>query len=174
MILPFDQIKGEKLTSEQQSYLEGLFAGLKNRGFRFDDAIPNPVANPTASSEMIFEERVKHELHPLDAFPLLLEHAAANKAPDRENIFRFKWNGLFYLTPAKEAFMCRLCIPAGQLKSFQLRELARIANELTPSGRADVPAARQENELAWRTSPRNSSRSCANGPARASWTASVP
>jgi ferredoxin-nitrite reductase len=74
---------------------------------------------------------VKQELHPLDAYPLLLEHAVANEAPDKENIFRFKWNGLFFLAPNKEAFMCRLRIPGGVLKTFQLRELAHIAQELT-------------------------------------------
>jgi ferredoxin-nitrite reductase len=61
----------------------------------------------------------------------LLECAASNKTPERENIFRFKWNGLFYLSPNKEAFMARLRIPAGQLKTFQWRELAKIALELT-------------------------------------------
>jgi len=104
--LPFDQIKGEKLTREQQSYLEGLFAGLKNRGFSFADVLPNPAtiteAKPASTPDMIFEERVKHELHPLDAFPLLLEHAASNKPPERENIFRFKWNGLFISRPPKK------------------------------------------------------------------------
>ncbi len=135
--LPFEEIKGEKLTSEQRSYLEGLFSGLANRGLKFSDVSPNPVATaaaasaPHADDTLIFEERVKRELHPLDAFPQLLEHAALDKAPERENIFRFKWNGLFYLTPAKEAFMARLRIPAGQLRTFQWRELARVAMELT-------------------------------------------
>jgi ferredoxin-nitrite reductase len=74
---------------------------------------------------------VKHELHPLDAYDQILENAATNKAPDKEEIFRFKWNGLFFLTPNKEAFMARLRIPGGLLKTFQLRELASIAKELT-------------------------------------------
>lgn len=133
-VLPFDEIKGQKLDDEQRSYLEGLFAGLANRGFKFSDVEPNPAAAPSqpkTPENLIFEERVKRELHPLDAFPVLLEHAAANKAPERENIFRFKWNGLFYLTPNKEAFMARLRIPAGQLKTFQWREIARVAAELT-------------------------------------------
>ena len=111
-----------------------MFAGLRNRGLTFSDVEKNPAHEParTSSDEhLTVEERIKNELHPLDAYPLLLEHAATNKAPDRENIFRFKWDGLFYLTPAKEAFMCRLRIPAGQLKTFQLRELARVATELT-------------------------------------------
>lgn len=132
MIAPIEQIKGEKLTPEQLSYLEGLFAGLRNRGLKFTDVEPNPAAaKTTIDGNLIFEERVKRELHPLDAYPLLLEHASASKVPERENIFRFKWNGLFYLTPMKEAFMARLRIPAGQVKSFQLRELASIAKELT-------------------------------------------
>ena len=131
--LPFEEIQGQPLTSEQRSYLEGLFAGMANRGLRFSDMAAAPVAAPCSPSadDLIFEERVKREIHPLDAFPLLLEHAAGNQAPERENIFRFKWNGLFYLTPQKEAFMARLRIPAGQLKTFQWREVARIAQDLT-------------------------------------------
>ena len=133
-VIPFDEIKGQKLNEEQRAYLEGLFAGLANRGFAFSEVEPNPAAvpsQPSPAGDLIFEERVKRELHPLDAFPLLLENAAANRAPERENIFRFKWNGLFYLSPNKEAFMARLRIPAGQLKTFQWREIARVATELT-------------------------------------------
>jgi ferredoxin-nitrite reductase len=129
--LPFTEVAGRKLNGEQSAYLEGLFAGLRNRGLSFDDVEPNPTAKPSATADLIFEERVKRELHPLDAYPLLLDHAAANKAPDKEALFRFKWNGLFYLTPNKEAFMARLRIPGGQLRTFQLREIARAAQELT-------------------------------------------
>lgn len=130
--LPFTEVAGQKLTGEQSAYLEGLFAGLRNRGLSFADVEPNPAAQPAkATADLIFEERVKRELHPLDAYPVLLEHAAANKAPDKEALFRFKWNGLFFLTPNKEAFMARLRIPGGQLQTFQLREIARVAQELT-------------------------------------------
>ena len=130
--LPFAEVAGQKLNAEQAAYLDGMFAGLRNQGLTFTDLEPNPAAaKPKNLDSLIFEERVKHELHPLDAFPLLLEHAAANKAPERENIFRFKWNGLFFLTPNKEAFMARLRIPGGQVRTFQLRELANIATQLT-------------------------------------------
>jgi ferredoxin-nitrite reductase len=131
----FDRINGQELTAEQRSYLDGLFAGMKNRGFSFDDIEPNPVASrpetKTSLENLIQEERIKRELHPLDSYPLLLEHAAGNKAPERENIFRFKWHGLFFLTPNKEAFMARLRIPGGQMQAFQLREIANVAQELT-------------------------------------------
>ena len=131
--LPFTEVAGQKLNGEQSAYLEGLFTGLRNRGLSFADVEPNPAAQPAKAlvADLIFEERVKRELHPLDAFDVLLEHAAANKAPDKEALFRFKWNGLFFLTPNKEAFMARLRIPGGQLQTFQLREIARVAQELT-------------------------------------------
>ena len=90
--LPFTEVAGEKLTSEQTAYLEGLFAGLKNRGLTFTDVAPNPAATTVKPdfSSLIAEERIKRELHPLDSYAVLLEHAIANKPPDKENIFRFK------------------------------------------------------------------------------------
>ena len=122
----------QSFNSEQKEYLTGLFAGITARGVGFGDAGASPAAaSKPALEDLIFEERVKRELHPLDAYQQLLDNALANKAPDKEEIFRFKWNGLFYLTPVKEAFMARLRIPGGQLRTFQLRELAHIAKELT-------------------------------------------
>src|SRR5215471_10295069 len=130
--LPVEHIKGEPLTSGQRDYLEGFFAGLAARGLKFSDVEPGPLPKTTVAAEdLIFEERVKRELHPLDAYPQLLETAALNRAPEKENIFRFKWNGLFFLAPNKEAFMARLRIPGGLLKTWQLREIASVAKELT-------------------------------------------
>jgi ferredoxin-nitrite reductase len=130
--LPVKHIKGEPLTPAQRDYLEGFFAGLAARGLKFADVEAAPPAETAVRSEdLIFEERVKRELHPLDAYPQLLENAGLNRAPDKEGIFRFKWNGLFYLTPNKEAFMARLRIPGGLLKTYQLREIASVAKELT-------------------------------------------
>jgi ferredoxin-nitrite reductase len=113
---------------EQKEYLTGVFAGAAARGRAFSDVEPVPAPK---LDDLIFEERVKRELHPLDAYEQIVENAATNTSPDRESIFRFKWNGLFFLTPNKEAFMARLRIPGGVVKTFQLRELAHIAKELT-------------------------------------------
>jgi ferredoxin-nitrite reductase len=126
-ILP-EPLSQAGFTPEQKEYLSGYFAGVAARGFRFSDVEPGPAA---PKEELIAEERIKRELHPLDAYPQILENAAANKAPDKEDTFRFKWNGLFYLTPNKEAFMARLRIPGGVVSTHQLRELANIARELT-------------------------------------------
>src|ERR1043166_1475138 len=117
-----------EFSPEQKEYLTGLFAGIAARGQRFSDL---EAASSRKSEDLIFEERVKRELHPLDAYGQIAENALANKAPDKVEIFRFKWNGLFFLTPVQEGFMARLRIPGGVVKTYQLRELARIAQELT-------------------------------------------
>jgi len=115
-------------TPEQKEYITGLFAGVAARGKQFSDVEPTPSTN---NEELILEERIKRELHPLDAYSQIVENAAGNKVPDKDDIFRFKWNGLFFLTPVKDAFMARLRIPGGVVTAYQLRELARVAQELT-------------------------------------------
>ncbi len=122
---------GTPFSGEQKEYLAGFFAGVSQRGMRFSDAAPVAKEAPLALDELIFEERLKHELHPLEAYAQILENAVGNKAPDKEETFRFKWNGLFFLTPIKDAFMARLRIPGGFLTTHQLREIARVADELT-------------------------------------------
>jgi ferredoxin-nitrite reductase len=122
-----EPIASAGFTTEQKEYLSGLFAGAAARGQKFSDVEPSP----SAKEDLILEERIKRELHPLDAYEQLVENAIGNKAPDKEDLFRFKWHGLFFLTPVKDAFMSRLRIPGGVLKSYQLRELANIAQQIT-------------------------------------------
>ncbi len=122
-----EPIASAGFTAEQKEYLNGLFVGTAARGQKFSDVEPSP----TAKEDLILEERIKRELHPLDAYEQIVENAIGNKSPDKEEIFRFKWHGLFFLTPMKEAFMSRLRIPGGVLKSYQLRELAHIAQQIT-------------------------------------------
>lgn len=122
-----EPIASAGFTAEQKEYLTGLFAGAAARGKAFADVEPMPKVR----EDEIAEERIKRELHPLDAYEQLVENAIGNKAPDKEDLFRFKWHGLFFLTPVKDAFMSRLRIPGGVLKSYQLRELAHIAQQLT-------------------------------------------
>jgi ferredoxin-nitrite reductase len=130
--LPIQAIDGQPLTTEQTTYLSGFFAGVKARGLRFSDveAAPEPK-QVIPLDDLIFEERVKRELHPLDSYPRLLEYAASGSAPEKDDLFRFKWNGLFFLTPTKEAYMARLRIPGGVLNTYQLREIAKVAQSLT-------------------------------------------
>ncbi len=131
------EIEGQPLNPEQQNYLQGFFAGVQQRAIVFADLFPSSAAPAVSPSDeedeipLIAEERIKNEEHPLDSYYRLVENARHNQAPDKEETFRFKWNGLFFLTPVKDTFMARLRIPGGQLMSYQVRELARIAKDLT-------------------------------------------
>jgi ferredoxin-nitrite reductase len=128
--LPIQEIDGATLSPVQRKYLSGFFAGVQARGLSFGDVQQAPAGDPDAG-DLTFEEGVKREKHPLDAWQNLLTASTLPTAPSKEDAFRFKWHGLFYLTPVHSAYMARLRIPGGWLRSFQLRELAAIAEELT-------------------------------------------
>ena len=86
--IPLQDIKGEPLTGAQRDYLEGFFAGLAARGLKFSDVEPKPQPEkPVPAEDLIFEERVKRELHPLDAYPLLLETRRRTRRRTRRTSF---------------------------------------------------------------------------------------
>lgn len=120
--------------ADQKRYLEGFFAGIAAGGVSFGDLAAAPVAAIPAGpslDDLTKEERIKRELHPFDAIEQLMMDARWNAKPEAESVFRYKWNGLFWLNPVKDGYMCRLRIPGGIVKTHQLRELAAIARELT-------------------------------------------
>jgi ferredoxin-nitrite reductase len=127
----FDVIEGQRLSVEQRNYLGGFFSGLSAKGVTFGQVAGNGVAMAEEEPDLIREEKIKRGEHPLDSYYRLVANAKTNKAPDKDEVFRFKWHGLFFLNPVKDAFMARLRIPAGRLKTFQLRELASITRDLT-------------------------------------------
>jgi ferredoxin-nitrite reductase len=128
--LPIQEIDGTTLNPVQRKYLSGFFAGVQARGLSFGDLQPQPAAAQD-EADLTFEERVKRERHPLDAWQDLAAASSLQTDPSKEDMFRFKWHGLFYLTPVHGAYMARLRIPGGWLRSFQFRELAAIAEELS-------------------------------------------
>lgn len=119
-------------SAAQQRYLEGFFAGIAAGGIRFDNLAPasQAVSGPSLD-DLTKEERIKREMNPFDAMEQLVLDARWNAKPEAENVFRYKWNGLFWLNPVKDGYMCRLRIPGGMVRSHQLREVAAIADELT-------------------------------------------
>ena len=146
-------------TAEQREYLLGFFEGAMQRGAKpfvgltangllTDDPASGAVnqADPpeatwfgTPVSELCKEERWKQEQNPLDVWDKLLAHADKNRAPAPEDIFRFKFHGLFYVAPAQDSFMLRLRVPGGILTAQQMRGLARMAEDWG-SGRTDITA----------------------------------
>jgi ferredoxin-nitrite reductase len=145
-------------TEEQKHYLQGFFAGVAQRGnFPFVGHTPSGLitSDPasgvtnqaaemaeemyfgTAVSDLCKEERWKREENPLDIWDKLLAHANENRVPAAEDIFRFKFHGLFYVAPAQDSFMLRLRVPGCILTAYQMRGLAQMAADWG-SGRADI------------------------------------
>ena len=142
-------------TEEQKEYLKGFFDGLAQRGLVpfaghtisgqiTNDplsGVPNLAAEAlyfnTPVSDLCREERWKFEENPLDIWDKLLAHANEDKAPAQDDLFRFKFHGLFYVAPAQDSFMVRLRLPGAILSTYQMRGLAKLAAEYGP-GRADL------------------------------------
>ncbi len=145
-------------TAEQKEYLQGFFAGVAHRGMlpfvgqtasgeitndpesgAVNQAAEAPEATyfGTPLSELCKEERWKYEEHPLDIWDKLLAHAGENKPPASDDLFRFKFHGLFYVAPAQDSFMLRLRVPGAILTTHQIRGLAEMAEDWG-SGRVDL------------------------------------
>lgn len=143
-------------TEEQKQYLAGffsgamqrngqIFAGLTESGKFTNDpaagganlAAGGPIVYGTEVADLCREELWKYQQNPLDIWNKLITHADNNCAPAIDDIFRFKYYGLFYVAPAQDSFMLRLRVSGGVLAAYQLRGLAEIA-ERWGSGRADL------------------------------------
>lgn len=139
-------------TPEQKEYLAGFMAGVSASGVFVGTTSTghlthspvsalssNQAAPPTEDSahfhgtpvgDLCKEERWKYEENPLDAWERLLAHADADKAPDPENLYRFKFHGLFYVAPAQDSFMLRIRVPACEITAAQCHGLAQLATDL--------------------------------------------
>lgn len=80
--------------------------------------------------DLCAQEKWKNIEHPLDGWDRLLAHASADKAPDAEHNYRFRWHGLFHVAPAQDSFMLRLRLPGCSITSHQLHGLADLAKDL--------------------------------------------
>ena len=69
--------------------------------------------------------------------------------PKKTDVFLTKSQGLFYVAPAQDSYMCRMRIPGGHLNSAQLRGLAKMGTELA-GGYVDVTT---RNNLQFREIP---------------------
>jgi ferredoxin-nitrite reductase len=142
----------------QQQYLQGFFAGIAQRGVMpfVGHTVTGQITNDPASglinqaaeeaeptwfgtplSDLCKEERWKQEENALDIWDKLVAHANEDKAPAPDDLFRFKFHGLFYVAPAQDSFMLRMRVPGGILSARQLRGLAQMAADWG-SGRADL------------------------------------
>lgn len=132
-------------TPEQKRYLEGFATGLnaartaRGRETGATDSVESVGPDAihiqaqdrivAAGGKLADQEKFKRELHPFDAYDRLKEQARKNEAPKPADNFRWRFYGLFYVAPAQTSYMCRLRIPNGILKHWQLSGLADIAEQ---------------------------------------------
>jgi ferredoxin-nitrite reductase len=74
------------------------------------------------------EERAKEQLEPDEMWGRMVRMAKAGQVPTGEDLFRYKFHGLFYTAPTEDAFMCRLRFPAGFVSAHQLAGIADLAD----------------------------------------------
>ena len=135
-------------TDEQKRYLEGFTTGLQisrvGRGLGGDSAA-KANAEPTgpdashikaqdaviaSGKKLADQEKFKREEHPFDAYARLKQQALDNAPPSPADNFRWRYYGLFYVAPAQDSYMCRLRIPNGIMKHWQLAGMADLSERL--------------------------------------------
>ncbi len=83
------------------------------------------------------EELAKKGKNPLDMWDEITARSKAGAFPKGDDVFLTKFQGLFYVAPAQDSFMCRMRIPGGILYSWQFRGLADLS-EVSAGGFIDV------------------------------------
>jgi len=91
----------------------------------------------SAGGKLCAEERAKRDKPPLDRWDEICGLSARGEFPQGTDVLLHKFQGLFYVAPAQDAYMCRLRFPGGALRSWQLRGLAELADRCA-GGFADV------------------------------------
>lgn len=140
---------------QQKQWLQGFVSGLEARkaadklagrtaagpvgGPVGPDALQHLAQDRTVASggKLVPEEKAKRERHPFDRWDEVVARAEADQFPKGLDVLLTKYHGLFYVAPAQDSYMCRLRIPNGILKSWQLRGMAEAADSFG-GGYADV------------------------------------
>src|SRR5215475_1987113 len=135
-------------SDEQKRYLEGFMSGLQigrvgrnlgGGGAAAEKANAEPIGPEAAhiraqdkvtaaGRKLADQEKFKREQHPFDAYERLKEQARNNTPPVPADNFRWRYYGLFYVAPAQDSYMCRLRIPNGIMRHWQLAGLADLAD----------------------------------------------
>lgn len=139
---------------QQKQWLQGFVSGIEARkaADRLAGRTAAAAAAPTgpdalqhaaqdrtiaAGGKLVAEEVGKRQRHPLDRWDEVVDRAEAGQFPKGIDVFLTKYQGLFYVAPAQDSFMCRLRIPNGILNAWQMRGLADAA-DAHGGGYADV------------------------------------
>lgn len=85
-------------------------------------------ATLAAGGKLRKEELAKREQNGLDVWDAMQARADAGQFPKGNDVFLTKYHGMFHVAPAQNAYMCRMRIPGGQLRGWQLQGIAELAD----------------------------------------------
>lgn len=80
-----------------------------------------------AGSRLSPEEGAKRRQPPHELWARMDRLGRERRFPLGDDRFLYKFHGLFYVSPAEEAFMCRLRFAGGRVQAHQLRGVAELA-----------------------------------------------
>ena len=140
---------------QQKQWLQGFVSGIEARKAA-DKAAGRTAGTPAAAplgpdalqhvaqdrtiaagGKLVAEETAKRARHPFDRWDEVVGRAEAGQFPKGIDVFLTKYQGLFYVAPAQDSFMCRLRIPNGILTAGQMSGLA-VAADSFGGGYVDV------------------------------------
>ena len=101
---------------------------------------PNRAAGDrqlAAGKKLTAEENAKRKVNGLDIWDEVLAQARDARFPKGTDVFMFKFQGMFFVAPAQDAFMCRLRFAGGMTNSAQFRGVAALAEQFG-AGHTDV------------------------------------
>ena len=131
-----------EFTAEQKRYLEGFLSGAQAMRAGKGASAPVVVAGNQGpdkphldaqdevtdkGGKLADQEKWKRAEHPFDAYGRFRTQAKSGAYPKPEDNFRWRYHGVFYVAPAQDSYMCRMRIPGGIMKHWQLRVVADMA-----------------------------------------------
>ncbi len=149
----------DDMTLQQRNYLEGFVSGLDaNRQAQGlptltqsltigGQTIANKNANtPTPQDEtdlhrkaqnrfltqgkkLSNEEKAKRQTNGLDIWEQMRAAAREGQFPKGTDVFLYKFQGMFFVAPAQNSFMCRMRFPGGLLNAHQMKGIADLADQ---------------------------------------------
>lgn len=140
----------DDFTPDQKRYLEGFVSGMQStrtaRGLAPLGSGPGSAASMPAGPDkehreaqartiakrgkLAEQEKWKATEHPFDAYARFKAQAESGTYPKPDDNFRWRYQGLFYVAPAQNSYMCRLRIPNGILTHWQFAGVADLAEHL--------------------------------------------
>ncbi len=107
--------------------------------FHSPDLLARSAQDATIASgkTLCKEEQAKREKNGLDMWDEIAARSRANEFPKGTDVFLQKFQGLFHVAPAQDAYMCRMRIPGGQIHAWQARGLGDLADQ-SAGGYIDV------------------------------------